>query len=189
MTTENIFSVPLYISDVTNEEKEKIKSAILNHDFIFIKGTEQGADSDSLGTDQDENFFKSGDFEFFEMVVRKHLSNYLKSVDSEILDFDIDVAWVNKTPKGMNIQTHNHRDVDISCVYYVQTNGDDGDLVLYSPNPALDTSRWIGKGSQVRIKPKEGQLIFFPSWLLHSTTLNNTNNERISVAIDFMETK
>lgn len=189
MTIQNIFSVPLYISNVTMEEKINIESAILNYDFDFIKGIEQGADSESLGTDQSKNFFSLGTFDFFESVVRNHLHNYLKDVDSEIFDFDIDVAWVNKTKKGLNIPTHNHRDADISCVYYVKTNSTDGDLVLYSPNPAIDASRWIGAGSQIRITPKEGQILFFPSWLLHSTTLNSTSEDRISIAIDFVETK
>lgn len=186
MTTHATFSVPVYISDVDEDERIAIKSLIDNFDFDFQKGSSFGLESDVGITDISANFFKLGNFNFLESVIYKHLKNYLSDVNSEISSFEIDAAWVTKTLPREVITPHNHRDADISCVYYIKTNGEDGDLALYSPNPAIDASRWINQGSLYKIKPKEGQIVFFPSWILHSTTINNTEYERISIAIDLV---
>lgn len=186
---QNIFSVPIYVSKVDIDEQTLIEQTILNTDFNFIKGSDFGLESDVQITHLYDNFFEHGDFEFFESVMQKHLLKYLNEVQSEILDFEIYTAWITKTLPGQVITPHNHRDADISCVYYVQTNGEDGDLSLYSPNPGIDASRWINQGSLYKIKPIPGQIVFFPAWLLHATTTNKTTNVRISVAIDLIEKK
>jgi uncharacterized protein (TIGR02466 family) len=183
----NLFSVPIYVSNVEIKEQMLIEQTIVDADFVFFKGSNFGLESDVQMTDLYDNFFQNNKFNFFESVVQKHLKIYLDNVQNEILEFEIDAAWVTKSFKGDVITAHNHRGADISCVYYVKTNNKDGDLALYNPNSALDATSWINQNNIIKINPNPGQIVFFPSWLLHSTTINKTDNERISVAIDFVE--
>jgi len=184
---KNIFSVPIYVSNVDIKEQALIEQTIVDADFNFFKGNDFGLESDVQMTDLYDNIFVQEKFNFFESVLQKHLKKYLQSVQDDDLEFEIDAAWITKSLKGDVISAHNHRGADISCVYYVKTNSEDGDLALYNPNAALDATPWISQNNIFKITPKTGQVVFFPSWLLHSTTVNKTDHERISIAIDFTE--
>jgi len=186
MGTIASFSVPIYIAEATEEEHSKIVNEIENASFEFHSGEEYGLESDALLTDISGDIFKQASVDTLKNVVQEHLSNYLTDVSSTVHDIKIVASWLTKTLKGQSIAPHSHRGKDISGVYYVNSNGQDGDLILYSPNPVIDNTKFINSGNMLTIAPKPGQIIFFPSWMLHSTTKNSTDNERVSLAIDMV---
>jgi uncharacterized protein (TIGR02466 family) len=186
MGTRAEFSVPVYVADVEDDERIAIESEISNLDVEFLSGEDYGLESDALLTNISKNLLSSVSVEKLKSVFLKHLDQYLTDVNSEATDVQVIASWLTKTHKGQSIEPHSHVDKDISGVYYINTNGDDGDLILYSPNPAANTTRFINSGNMLSIKPKAGQIVFFPSWLLHSTTKNRTDNERISLAVDMV---
>ena len=186
MGTRAEFSVPVYVADVEDDERIAIESEVSNLDVEFLSGEDYGLESDALLTDIGKNLLSTGSVETLKGVFLKHLDQYLTDVNSAVTDVEVIASWLTKTRKGQSIEPHSHVDKDISGVYYINTNGDDGDLILYSPNPAVDTTKFINSGNMLSIKPKAGQIVFFPSWILHSTTRNRTDNERISLAVDMV---
>jgi len=186
MGTIASFSVPVYIDNVTEQEQFEIEVELNQANFDFKSGEEYGLESDALLTDIGSNIFQSDQVVKLKEVFEQHLQKYLEDVQSTVTDVKVVASWLTKTLKGQSIAPHSHRDKDISGVYYVNTNGEDGDLILYSPNPVIDNTKFINSGNMLTIKPKPGQIVFFPSWLLHSTTKNNTDNVRISLAADLV---
>jgi len=186
MGTRAEFITPIYVADVDEDERKAIEAEIDQLDVLFKPGTEYGLESSALVTPIGDNVLASESPKTLKAALSKHLNKYLNDIDSPVTNVKIHSSWLTKTLKGQSIETHSHIDKDISGVYYVNSNGEDGDLVLYSSNYATGITKFISSGNRINIPPKQGQIVFFPSWLLHSTTRNTTNNDRISLALDIV---
>ncbi len=83
--------------------------------------------------------------------------------------------WFNIMRPGDRTARHNHEEEDelLSCVYYLRTPPNCGDLLLY---PAQ---------GPVRITPVEGRFVFFSPKLPHAVEENRSGQQRVSVAFNF----
>lgn len=98
-------------------------------------------------------------------------------------------SWVNVTEFGQGQASHQHEDSVISGVYYYQTSGNDGDLVLENPNPfvMIEAFPFGQKVANISIHtPAVGKLLLFPGWLRHRVNTNQTNNSRISISFNYL---
>ena len=64
--------------------------------------------------------------------------------------------------------------LNLSAVYYVNVPENSGDLVF---NPFTHKNMWTKN-----IKPEQGMVVIFPSWLHHYTLKNRSNKNRISIS-------
>jgi len=98
----------------------------------------------------------------------------------------INNCWVNYNIKHQYQNKHNHLPYDISGVYYIQTNGKDGDLIFsnLNPNTHILKNTSVFTCSEVSYAPEEGKIIMFPSWVEHSVRANMTDSTRISVSFN-----
>ena len=105
--------------------------------------------------------------------------------------WNVDV-WANVSEsRGFNMP-HIHGGTFWSAVYYVRAGeGEGGQLVLHDPRmPALrmhaPALRFKDMGPDVRteIEPKNGMMVLFPAWLLHSVEPWQGEGHRISVAMN-----
>ena len=98
--------------------------------------------------------------------------------------------WFNINHKGSYNLPHNHPRSNFSAVLYIKTPKNSGAIVFKRPDmlkdymvPHIDTSKnfrsWI-------IDPEENLLIIFPSYLYHHVDPNMSDDERISVAFNFI---
>ena len=92
--------------------------------------------------------------------------------------------WVNVNGHGGFNVLHNHILGDYSGVYYVQGTGT-GDVSFYG-NEQLHKMIEPGMpfANPITIKPKDGMLLVFPSYILHQVHPNLSDRERISIAFD-----
>ena len=84
--------------------------------------------------------------------------------------------WFNHMPPQAVTTRHNHDDGFelLSAVYYVRAPENCGELILH--------------GATVqRIRPVEGRLVFFPPALDHEVTVNNSGQNRLSIAFNIVE--
>lgn len=101
-------------------------------------------------------------------------------------------AWANVNPKGAANAPHSHGACFWSAVYYVRVDeGQGGEIVLTDPRmPAIEMHapylffRDAGGERLIRIRPSAGQILLFPSWLVHSVTPWRGEGLRISIAIN-----
>jgi len=98
----------------------------------------------------------------------------------------IDDMWVNIYKKNDYMNTHDHKDADISGVYYYKTNTQDGDIVFSNPCDVMQYTKLLGdiEGSKLKVTPNEGKIILFPAWLKHSVNRNTTDDDRVSVTFN-----
>lgn len=98
--------------------------------------------------------------------------------------------WANINYQGHGARPHVHPNNFLAGVYYLQVPADAGELVLYDPRPQtqvlapLVTQRNVANMTRHGIAPREGRMVLFPAWLLHSVVPNRSPVERISVAFN-----
>ena len=101
-------------------------------------------------------------------------------------------AWANVSGPGALNKPHVHGGAFWSAVYYVQApQSDSGHLLLHDPRmPALrmyaPMLRFKDAGPEqiARIRPKNGTVVMFPSWLLHSVEPWEGEGDRVSIAFN-----
>jgi uncharacterized protein (TIGR02466 family) len=95
-------------------------------------------------------------------------------------------GWVNRQLPEQSLTLHDHHGCLLACTYYVKTYDKCGDLLLVD-------ARGGGFFSQVRegniqgvkskrIRPEEGKLVIFPSYVIHMVETNLSKETRISIS-------
>ena len=102
-------------------------------------------------------------------------------------------AWININQKGHFNYSHDHPGSLFSAVYYVKGGADKGELELKTPiiphtytisNEMVGGSFNAFTGHAMVIPPVTGDLLIFPSWLLHRVNMSQSEEERISIAFN-----
>lgn len=118
-------------------------------------------------------------------------------------DFEFDThMWANISAHGHSHEMHCHPGALWSGVYFVDAGEDDGvtdvegELLLQDPRfpmnamymPELVNRYADGKPqyAKVPIRPVNGRMVLFPSWLRHSTRPYMGTGERISIGFNLM---
>ena len=109
-------------------------------------------------------------------------------------------SWAVMSGKGDYHMTHAHSHSDWASVYYVSA-GDDvpgpgGEITLEDPRGSIAESGGTNREypdlyaemfgrSSVQIKPVDGLLLFFPSWLRHGTLPYKGDRPRVAISTNF----
>ena len=152
--------------------------------------------STKSGFQTDDNLFKISDplisnlTQFIIYSVNQYRQKFIDSKEPLFTN------WPNQTNiEGWSVflskdgyqDPHMHTSSWISGCFYLQLddyNDDKGSIYFTSSGydyPILDKTKQIEK---FIIKPKEGDLILFPSFLFHGTVPTQSDKERISLAFD-----
>lgn len=97
-------------------------------------------------------------------------------------------AWANIANKGDYQEYHNHPNNHFSAVYYIKTPKDCGEIIFSKPFEmfVLPQSKGFNNSHRVQFTPEEGKVIIFPSSLLHMVLPNNSDEDRISMSMNFV---
>jgi uncharacterized protein (TIGR02466 family) len=101
-------------------------------------------------------------------------------------------AWININQKGHFNYSHDHPGSLFSAVYYVKGGADKGELELktpIAPHTYTISNEMAGSfnaftGHAMVIPPVTGDLLIFPSWLLHRVNISQSDEDRISIAFN-----
>mgnify|MGYP003347532921 CR=1 FL=1 len=105
-------------------------------------------------------------------------------------DFVITTSWFTKIEPMQMTQIHSHTNSLYSGVLYIDEYDDKSSSIVFHTNIQKQIllnppDEWnILNCDSWNIKPKNNMLLFFPSYLLHSITTNNSNNTRYSLAFN-----
>jgi len=151
-----------------------------------------------------------GDATSSHTAVSNDLENIIKEVDSckdliDKLQEAVDVytfrygfyrtkisnSWINIQKKNSILDYHMHPGSVISGALYVKTDDDSSVLNFLNPNPFM---KFTAKDNQkltkymferAYVKPQDGQLVLFPSWLSHGSDIKpNMSEERIIISFN-----
>lgn len=112
-----------------------------------------------------------------------------KSLDS----LSCDELWFNIGAVGNFQEYHQHSDSHFSLVYYVKANNNCGNILFKTIESFADMCQLpINAGNYTSASykscfytPKESMILIFRSNLLHMVEKNNSDTDRISIAMNF----
>lgn len=187
MEIENWFYTPIYY----HHFEEPVLSKCLDE----IRASYELTKNEELNSPWEDtvkttfSYSKENDFLSQAPILRQEILNnaaaFASSLDLEFKDLVLKESWINITSKGGFQHYHNHIPYDISGVFYYQTNGEDGNIVFKDPAQIKSTSVLLKKLPRtVRYAPRVGTLVLFPSFLEHCVFHNETDSNRISIALN-----
>jgi len=188
---QSIFKTPVWTTRIDADNK-KIQ------DYAYSLKSQD--DDGILRSD----FAKSG--QYYSPVPTRHSSNKSPKYMNDLLDSFCDIIqknitngeevyvdnwWFNVNHKGVLNTHHSHPGADYSLVYYVKTHEDCGDLVLKrSDDKVLFNREFVHhyemENPDCYLTPEDGSVVIFPAWLKHSVDRNTKDNDRISLAVNFV---
>jgi uncharacterized protein (TIGR02466 family) len=106
-------------------------------------------------------------------------------------DYVIKNSWINIADQHDVHSVHCHPGYAISGTYYFRVSKEQGSICFNNPNPAMMHCQFPQGAlcpQTIDIIPNDGDIVLFPSWLMHSTRKNKSTEQRISVAfnVDFV---
>lgn len=184
----SIFSVPLWETEFPDFDSKK--EIFLETVKEYRKENPRGDNSSSVNGYQSPEYLHTKEnlrclFEHICYVAEK-ASNQLNFSKNTIY---ITGSWVNFNENRQTINSpHNHEDI-FSGVFYLNIPKESGKLCLI--NPSIN-SLWMGKklseektkftSEVLKIEPKEGMILLWPSYLNHYVEPNNHDDARISIS-------
>ena len=195
---QNIFKTSMWTSKI-EVDNEKIK----NYAYSLKSANDGGVMMDGSIIVRSD-FSSSG--QYYSSVPSRHSSDKIPKYMNDVLDSFCDIIqknitngeevsvdnwWFNINQEGIKNDYHLHPGADYSLVYYVKTHEGCGDLVLERSDDKILFNRefvhhFESHNHDYRIKPEDGQLVIFPSWLKHSVDMNTKDKDRISLAVNFI---
>ncbi len=186
-----LFPTPVWTFSLNNYKKinENIYNYIISERIKDQEGTKK---SNVKG-------WHSKDFDLEAKDPQDFIAFILPAIEQVMIDMNwekkkqtvkINNMWAIINTGGSSNHRHQHGNSTISGAYYVRAPENSGDIVFYDPRPAPVYSHpnVINPNllnAQVNgIKPKEGALVLFPSYLDHSVNENLSNSERIVISFN-----
>ena len=154
----------------------------------------EGASSKEYGVDVSKNHTL---LESYGMNrVKDFMVNFTKDFVRDTLkikqEFYLTQSWATKNAKGARHHEHIHPNTLLSCVYYVQA--DSGELTISTDRnglfPNFDFNFELEEFNNFNSKSwtfqvKTGDMVLFPGHLNHSSTPNESDNDRIAIGANF----
>jgi len=184
---EDIFSTPLYTTQIEGEEFTEIQEEIANS-LLKVNSFEKKTDWGDTHYVTSVNFGKCFITEFklekFRKILNKHLKNYCDILNFKPKNYYSE-SWLTLFKKHDYGHSHTHGSSDISGTYYYKTNGKDGNIVFTTPVVQAEISKcFMHTTTTWEHKPIEGKLLLFPAYLRHHITRNTTDNDRMSLSFN-----
>ena len=181
MNINNLFPTPVaffkFGRDLTKDELD------------FIKDQEHYA-NEGNATSKDRKILKNKELTELREFIEDSMLEYFKSIHAPKFDVSLYMtqSWANYTQKGQFHHKHSHTNSLVSGVFYPQANKKVDKIYFYKEgyerikipavefNPYNSESWWFEVGS--------GDLILFPSHLMHMVQTKEDDNTRISIAFN-----
>jgi uncharacterized protein (TIGR02466 family) len=123
-------------------------------------------------------------------LIINEFSNYLNELKIPFKKLNMLNDWFVGYGQNQYIDIHDHgTDSNLfSGIYYVKSTDDSPNLEIVTPNPYYEhifhQTIYNEFKNTVYIKPIEGNLLFWPSFLRHYVRANPTTSERIAVSFN-----
>ena len=184
-----LFAVPIILKQAKDKQFESIQEELLgvanSVDFAQINGWSH--DTHMLSPDPfNSNIVVDNKCSNFLDFLEETLTEYIETITGEAeFGYEIQESWFTKTLKGKYAHEHHHGYADISGVYYINTNQQDGNLVFDNIHSQMAGSYIFANLPGKQPMPlQNGLLILWPGPLKHGTWENNTDNERMSLSFN-----
>ena len=192
MAVHGWFATPIYIHDCEGEDYEIIQQELIevvnqldfDHNSLFKDAF--GKSTHKLNIEGfGQSILHKYNCDYFLKYLNIHLIEYLNQIGSQETPYLLKESWFTETNKGEYAHQHDHGAFDVSGVYYVNSNGEDGNFYLKNVLSHLSSNYIYDKViDPMEIPPKNGRLLLWPGLIPHGTKINQTDNRRISLSFN-----
>ncbi|SVD80675.1 uncharacterized protein METZ01_LOCUS433529, partial [marine metagenome] len=188
----SLFPTPVMKVNINRSFTESEMQCIVN-----IPLEKKNKDGAIMSNHRSESYYLFGDspnLKDIKRICELELKRYLKNVegaDTDKVNLKITQSWLNKIKPQEFQQLHTHPNSYISGVLYISCLPNDS-IVFTDRNhgsfnniefPIEESTFW--NCWHCGIPVKEGDLVIFPSWIMHHVEMNDTKDkERISLAFN-----
>lgn len=167
MNKSNLFSISLLSIPVNNWEEKK-KKILSSSGDIKLYG-EVNTNYDPYGKDLIN----------ISSIFNEEIDAISKEIDRKII---VSGSWIEKAEKRMNHTVHNHGQIGLSAICYVEFDSNEHEPVIFiAPfNDAFNGQLIEASSKQM----KEGLILLFPSFLLHYTNPNKSDKIRTTLSFN-----
>lgn len=136
----------------------------------------------------------SSTFQGLEKTIDKQVAQFIKSLDFDIKPQDLAMThcWVNIMGQHSAHSSHAHPLSVISGTFYVDVPKGSSALKLEDPrtslfmnSPTVKDKAKFQNQRLVEIKPLNGYVVLFESWLKHEVPENLSKKERLSISFNY----
>lgn len=180
MIIETWFPTPIFYVDVTTETKNEIYSEYCLAKSKIVNLLQKQTWGDNINTTNPENnLLKDFNLTKLEELIYFLSKQFCNGLKADNLELTVVHSWINYANKYQYQNKHDHLPHFMSGVYYLETNGLDGNLTIHAPNQVMESMQ-----NTIEYQPKDGRIILFPSWVQHSVRANMTDSVRTSVSFN-----
>tara|TARA_R110000823_G_scaffold312723_1_gene439625 strand:- start:763 stop:1338 length:576 start_codon:yes stop_codon:yes gene_type:complete len=123
-------------------------------------------------------------------IIKNNFIIYLKKLSIKN-NFKFTQSWITMNDKGDMHGFHRHWNTFFSCVYYVYSEGNS--LIFRNPNFIEANTNYelnfetqnLLNGSTVIVPVKTGDIVIFPGWLNHCSSINQSEKTKIMIGVNF----
>jgi len=181
------FPLHVYHNIIDKSKFNQIKNDV----FSFINNNFQKFDKEwstcptltTIKIPKDQNI----NSKILEDQIKLHVDNYFNYWEFlEPINISISNLWVNIAKQNGYQEEHGHGHNLFSGVIYINVNKDSGDFQFINPLSTIDSLMPLNKKYNhiASIKPYNGLMLIFPSWLKHRALANKSNIDRISISFN-----
>lgn len=186
-----LFATPLWRPEVSGDLRAALP--------LIAKAVEVDWQSGQIGSNYNRSNFLGGqsqrallrDCRYLDEGARLSLLETIRSAVVLAPRFQI-IAWINCGLASAHNTAHVHPGAELSGVLYVQVPEGSGSIIFRDPRPQSEMSqlgqKLGGSGHALRpryeIQPKAGDLLIFPSWLMHQVEPGK-NRDELRIALAF----
>ena len=186
-----IFPLPIFLDQAEGTEYQSIQKELTTTKSKLIfndTGSHLILNDDPFNSHFLSSYECNHTLNFINKTVDKFLTSLYGDYNkNNTVKWMIIESWMTKTIKGRSAREHSHGGVDISGVYYLDTNGSDGNLILSNIHSHLQGNillyELINKGD-IRMPLENGMIFLWPGQMKHRTLTNETDHERISLSFN-----
>ena len=189
----NLFPVPIFHYKMKNFKQ--INQELLNYILELQKKDKIGNNRSNRGGWHSPNFDLVNEGPPINFINK--FKDFLKNIITNEFGWEyfpnkqrIVAMWAIINKKNSYNVMHNHQNCYLSSAYYVKKPKNSGDITFFDPNEAK-TYRFPKKERNtnystqtITIKPEEGDLLIFPSYLYHAVEINSSNEDRVVISFN-----
>ena len=184
------FQIPMAYYE-NKELNEVLSAVILSRETKGIESNiASGIKHNLVESKFDYLYGKSRIVEDTKIWIDSCIKKTINTIQMEDIDYDItyNESWYHVTKSNGMHEPHIHPSCSWCGIYYLKSGNDDSGHTVFE-NPVKPTyidrgNLFLNNMSTVRIRPKDGMLVLFPSYLSHYQALYKGTEDRIVVAFN-----
>jgi len=141
---------------------------------------------------RDINLDAHEEFHIIRDIIKQKTKDVCASI-SETFVCRLGNIWVNINDRDCRNDIHRHPGSTISGTIYLQTDENCGNIVFYNVDSPMKHYTFLPGEKcnffydHVKYRPKNGMIIFFPSWLSHEVEPSGSDIPRISMSFNLTQ--